>query len=97
MVFPQKRSFSAGTVTGNLRSRDSISATDRVKVSRQIATRIAAWPRFALGDDVFEPYKATIDRWVCPDVMRNQDISIFKAKKAILDYKKAIGRPEGFA
>jgi hypothetical protein len=53
--------------------------------------------RFALGDDVFEPYKTTIDRWVCPDVMRNQDISVAKAKKAISDYKKAIGRPEGLA
>lgn len=53
--------------------------------------------RFALGEDVLEPYKATIDRWVCPDVMRNQDISVAKAKKAISDYKKAIGRPEGLA
>ncbi len=53
--------------------------------------------RFALGEDVLEPYKATIDRWVCPDVMRNQDISTAKAKKAISDYKKAIGRPEGLA
>ncbi len=53
--------------------------------------------RFALGEDVLEPYKATIDRWVCPDVMRNQDISVAKAKKAISDYKKAIGCPEGLA
>ena len=53
--------------------------------------------RFALGEDVLEPYKTTIDRWVCPDVMRNQDISVAKAKKAISDYKKAIGRPEGVA
>ncbi|WP_430904771.1 hypothetical protein [Nitrosomonas sp. ANs5] len=53
--------------------------------------------RFALGKDVLEPYKTTIDRWVCPDVMLNQDISIAKAKKAISDYKKAIGRPEGVA
>ena len=53
--------------------------------------------RFALGEDVLEPYKVTIDRWVCPDVMRNQDISVAKAKKAISDYKKAIGRPEGLA
>jgi len=53
--------------------------------------------RFTLGEDVLEPYKTTIDRWVCPDVMRNQDISVAKAKKAISDYKKAIGRPEGLA
>lgn len=25
--------------------------------------------RFALGEGVLEPYKATIDRWVCLDVM----------------------------
>ncbi|BDD89274.1 hypothetical protein [Desulfofustis limnaeus] len=53
--------------------------------------------RFALGEDVLEPYKTTIDRWVCPGVMRNQDSSVAKAKKAISDYKKAIGRPEGLA
>ena len=43
------------------------------------------------------PYKATIARWVCPDVIRNQGFSVAKAKRAILDYKKAIGRPEGMA
>ncbi|UCZ57300.1 hypothetical protein LGV61_03200 [Desulfurispirillum indicum] len=48
--------------------------------------------RFALGEDVLEPYKFTIDRWVYPDVMRNQDISVAKAKKAISDYRKAIAR-----
>ncbi len=53
--------------------------------------------RFALGEDVLEPYKAVIERWVCPDVMRNQDISVAKARKAISDYKKAVGRPEGLA
>jgi len=51
--------------------------------------------RFGLGDDVMEPYKATISRWICPDVMRNQDISVSKAKKAISDYKKAVGHPVG--
>jgi hypothetical protein len=51
--------------------------------------------RFSLGEDVLEPYKVIIDRWVCPDVMRNQNISVAKAKKAISDYKKAIGCPEG--
>jgi hypothetical protein len=29
--------------------------------------------------------------------MKNQPISVSKAKKAIADYKKAIGRPEGMA
>jgi hypothetical protein len=53
--------------------------------------------RFTLGDDVLKPYKATIDRWLWPDVFKNQDTSIAKAKKAISDYKKAIGQSEGLA
>jgi hypothetical protein len=53
--------------------------------------------RLALGDDVLKPYKATIDRWLWPDVFKNQDTSAAKAKKAISDYKKAIGQPEGLA
>lgn len=53
--------------------------------------------RFALGDDVLKPFKATIDRWLWPDVFKNQDISVAKAKKAIADYKKAIGQPDGLA
>ena len=53
--------------------------------------------RFGLGDDVLEPYKATIDRWLWPNVYRNQDVSVSKAKKAIADYKKTSARPEGLA
>lgn len=53
--------------------------------------------RFALGDDVLKPYKVTIDRWLWPDVFKNQDTSVAKAKKAIADYRKAVGRPEGLA
>jgi hypothetical protein len=53
--------------------------------------------RFALGDDVLKPYKATIDRWLWPDVFKNQDTSVAKAKKSIAEYKKAIGQPEGLA
>jgi len=48
--------------------------------------------RFALGGDVLKPYKATIERWLWPDVFKNQDTSVSKAKKAISDYKKAIGK-----
>ena len=51
--------------------------------------------RFGLGEDVLEPYKETIDRWLWPDVFRNQDTSVSKAKEAISDYKKAVGEPEG--
>jgi hypothetical protein len=53
--------------------------------------------RFGLGGEVLDAYKLTIDRWLSPDVFKNQDISIAKAKKAIADYKKAVGRPEGMA
>ncbi len=53
--------------------------------------------RFALGGDVLKPYKVMIDRWLWPDVFKNQDTSVAKAKKAISDYKKAISQPEGLA
>ena len=53
--------------------------------------------RLLLGEDVLKPYKATIDRWLWPDVFKNQDSSVAKAKKAIADYKKALGTPEGLA
>ena len=54
--------------------------------------------RFALaGNDVLKPYKATLDRWLWPDVFKNQDTSVAKAKKAISDYKNAVGQSEGLA
>ena len=53
--------------------------------------------RFGLAEDVLEPYKKTIDRWLWPDVFRRQDTSVSQAKRAISDYKKAVGDPEGLA
>ncbi len=53
--------------------------------------------RFALGNDVLEPYKKKIAHGLWPDVCENQDISVSKAKKAIADYNKAVGQPEGLA
>jgi hypothetical protein len=53
--------------------------------------------RLGLGADPLAPYKTTIARWIYPDLSRNQDISVSKAKKAIVDYRKAIGMPEGIA
>src|SRR5271163_681802 len=47
--------------------------------------------RFGLGQDVLEPYKETLDRWLWPDGLRNQDTSVAKAKQAISSYRKAIG------
>ena len=53
--------------------------------------------RFGLGEDVLEPYKETMDRWLWPDALRNQDTSVVKAKQAISNYKKAVGDPAGLA
>ena len=53
--------------------------------------------RFGLGEDVLEPYKKTIDRWLWPDLFRKQETSVSKAKQAIAAYKKAVGEPEGLA
>ena len=53
--------------------------------------------RLGLGSDPLAPYRKTISRWIRPDVFRGQDVSVAKAKKAISDYRKAIGKPEGIA
>jgi hypothetical protein len=53
--------------------------------------------RLGLGPDQLAPYKASISRWICPDLMRNQRVSVSNAKKVIADYKKAIGEPDGLA
>jgi hypothetical protein len=53
--------------------------------------------RLGLGHDQLEPFKATISRWISPDLMKGQPVSASKAKKAIADYKKASGRIEGMA
>ncbi|HTT24553.1 MAG TPA: hypothetical protein VMG82_36895 [Candidatus Sulfotelmatobacter sp.] len=53
--------------------------------------------RFGLGEGVLEPYKKTIDRWLWPDLFRKQDTSVSQAKRAISDYKKAVGDPDGLA
>ena len=53
--------------------------------------------RFGLGADVVKPYKMRIDRWLSPDLLKNQNVSVSKAKSAITDYQNAIGRPEGLA
>jgi hypothetical protein len=53
--------------------------------------------RFDLGADVLKPYKIRIDRWLSPDLLKNQNVSASKAKSVITYYKDAIGRPEGLA
>ena len=53
--------------------------------------------RFGLGQDILKPYKETLDRWLWPDVLRNQDTSVVKAKQAISSFKKAVGDLAGLA
>lgn len=53
--------------------------------------------RLHLGEGVLKPYKEAIDRWLWPDVFKNQNTSVAKAKKAITDYKKASGTADGLA
>jgi hypothetical protein len=53
--------------------------------------------RLGLGDDVLKPYKLIIDRWLWPNVYKNQNTSVANAKKPIADYKKAVGQSEGLA
>ena len=53
--------------------------------------------RLGLGPDPLEPYKAIITRWIYPDLFRGQDTSVAKAKKAISQYRRAIGLPAGMA
>jgi hypothetical protein len=53
--------------------------------------------RLGLGADTLEPFKNAIHRWLRPDLSRRQDVSVARAKRAISDYKKALGDPEGVA
>jgi hypothetical protein len=53
--------------------------------------------RLGLGHDQLRHFKASISRPISPDTMKRQPISVSKAKKAIADYKKAIGHPNGMA
>jgi hypothetical protein len=53
--------------------------------------------RLGLGEDLLKPYQQTIERWLSPDVFRNQNTSVAKAKQALANYKKAVGEPAGLA
>jgi hypothetical protein len=53
--------------------------------------------RFALGTDPLKPYKDAISRWTYPNVYERQTYSVANAKKAVTDYRKAIGAPHGLA
>ena len=53
--------------------------------------------RLGLGRDVLKPYKETLDRWLWPDPLSNQDVSVAKAKQAISSYRKALRDAPGLA
>ena len=53
--------------------------------------------RFALGEDPLKVHKQTISRWLYPDVQTREVVSLAKARKAITDYRRAVGKPEGLA
>ena len=53
--------------------------------------------RLGVGSDPLTPFKKVISRWIYPDLIKGQDVSVAKAKKAIADYRKAIGRPDSLA
>ncbi len=60
--------------------------------------RVFLHARFALGEDVLDPYKKSLERWLWPDVFKpSQNVSVSKALKVISDYKKAVGQQEGLA
>jgi hypothetical protein len=52
--------------------------------------------RLGLGHDQLQPFKASISKWISPDLMKGQPISASKAKKAIADYKKPLGDRMGW-
>jgi hypothetical protein len=53
--------------------------------------------RLNLGEDTLEVFKETICRWLWPDFMSKQDVSVSKAKQAISNYRKAANDPAGLA
>ena len=63
---------------------------DLYAASKDTRTFLNVWLR--LGGDALAPYKASIGRWLWPDVLRQQDTAVAKAKKAIADYKKRQAR-----
>jgi hypothetical protein len=48
-----------------------------------------------VGEDVLEPYKKVIDRWLWPDLLRRQDTSVSQAKRASLITRRQSAIPRG--
>jgi hypothetical protein len=85
--------------TAKLAAFDRAGLLDLIRslYSAQKDNQVFLHSRFGLGGGVLEPYKKIIDRWLWPDVLRNQDTSVSQGKQAISEYKKAVGDPEAVA
>jgi hypothetical protein len=96
---PQSKQLTWTDVKAKLADFDRAALLDLIRslYSANKDNQVFLHSRFGLGGDVLEPYKKIIDRWLSPDVLRNQDVSVSQAKQAISDYKKAVGDPEGVA
>lgn len=53
--------------------------------------------RFSMEENPLELYKKVIKRWISPEIPHESGPSISKAKKAITDYRKAVGDPANLA
>ena len=49
--------------------------------------------RFGLGKDILKSYKETLDRWLWPDVLRNQNTSVVNTRSPVSRKLSAI-RPD---
>lgn len=68
--------------------KSDLSEFDRVELLRLVHdlyaaskdNRIFLHARFGLGADILKPYEAIIDRWLCPDVSKNEDMDRLMAE-----------------
>lgn len=60
-----------------------------------VQNRNFLYARFSTGTDPLKPYKKIVGHALYPNVMKNDPVRIADAKRAIADYKKAIGDQEG--
>jgi hypothetical protein len=86
--------------------KESLADIDRAGLMQLIADMYATnkinqsflHTRFYLGGDPLDAYKKRIHKALFPNVMgRNSDVKITDAKKAITEYQKAIGLPDGMS
>ena len=100
MTKPKQKSTSSWTdIKTRLASFDRSGLLDLVHDLYTLSkdNQVFLHTRFGDSDDVLRPYKNTLQRWISPDVLRNQDVSVSKAKRAISAYRKAIGDSAGLA